>query len=69
MSGMTWAADDGSLGLPDPAPFAGPGEKRSEEFMNVARTLKRRIELMLALPIHRRDAIAIQRQVRNIGKQ
>jgi arsenate reductase len=37
--------------------------------MSVAITLKRRIELMLALPIHRLDAIAIQRQVRNIGKQ
>lgn len=56
-------------GVPDPAALAGPSEKRSQEFMNVAITLKRRIELMLALPIQRLDAIALQRQVRDIGKQ
>jgi arsenate reductase len=56
-------------GVPDPAAFAGPAEKRGQEFMNVAITLKRRIELMLALPIQRLDAIALQRQVRDIGKQ
>ena len=37
--------------------------------MNVAITLKRRIELMLALPIQRLDVIALQRQVQDIGKQ
>ena len=56
-------------GVPDPAAFAGPGEQRAQEFMNAAITLKRRIELMLALPIQRLDAIALQRQVRDIGKQ
>jgi arsenate reductase len=56
-------------GVPDPAAFAGPGEKRSQEFMNVAITLKRRIELMLALPIQRLDTIALERQVRDIGKR
>jgi arsenate reductase (thioredoxin) len=56
-------------GVPDPAAFAGPGEKRSQEFLNVAITLKRRIELMLALPIQRLDAIALERQVRDIGKR
>ena len=55
-------------GVPDPAAFEGPSEKRSQEFMNVAITLKRRIELMLALPIQRLDAIALQRQVQDIGK-
>ena len=56
-------------GVPDPAAFAGPSEKRGQEFMNVAITLKRRIELMLALPIQRLDAIALERQVRDIGKR
>lgn len=56
-------------GVPDPAAVAGPLEKRSAAFLDVAVTLKRRIELMLALPMHRLDAIALQRQVRDIGKQ
>ena len=56
-------------GVPDPASVAGPVEKRSAAFFDVAVTLKRRIELMLALPMQRLDAIALQRQVRNIGKQ
>ena len=56
-------------GVPDPAAVAGPLEKRSAAFLDVAVTLKRRIELMLALPMHRLDAIALQRQVRDIGKR
>ena len=56
-------------GVPDPAAFEGRSEKRPQEFINVAITLKRRIELMLALPIQRLDAIALQRQVQDIGKQ
>lgn len=56
-------------GVPDPAAFAGPAEKRAQQFMNAAITLKRRIELFLALPIQRLDALALQQKVRDIGKQ
>ena len=56
-------------GVPDPAAFAGTAEERAREFMNVAITLKRRMELMLALPMQRLDALSIQREVRAIGRQ
>ena len=36
--------------------------------MDTALTLKRRIELMLALPLARLDSMAIQREIRDIGK-
>lgn len=35
--------------------------------MDAAVTLKRRIELMLALPLDKLDAMAIRREVREIG--
>jgi arsenate reductase len=56
-------------GVPDPAAFEGTEEARAREFMSVAITLKRRIELMLALPMQRLDALSIQREVREIGRQ
>ena len=56
-------------GVPDPATFEVTAEERAREFMNVAITLKRRIELMLALPMQRLDALSIQREVRAIGRQ
>ena len=37
--------------------------------MNAANTLKRRIELMLALAIERLDALALQREMQDIGKR
>ena len=48
--------------------LTGPPEKGAQEFMNVAITLERRIELFLALPIQRLDALALQQEVRQIGK-
>jgi len=56
-------------GLPDPAAYEGSQDRKAQEFLNTAVTLKRRIELMLALPMQRLDAIALQREVRDIGRQ
>ena len=56
-------------GVPDPAVAEGSDDEKRQQFRNAAVTLKRRIELMLALPIERRDAVAIQRQVRDIGSR
>ena len=56
-------------GVTDPAAFAGPSGERPRQFMNAANTLKRRIELMLALPIERLDALALQREMQDIGKR
>jgi arsenate reductase len=54
-------------GVPDPASFQGPDDRRAQVFMDTALVLKRRIELMLALPLARLDAMAIQREIRAIG--
>lgn len=55
-------------GLPDPAAVEGSDEIRRKAFHDVVVSMKRRIELMLALPMASLDRMAIQRGVRDIGK-
>ena len=55
-------------GVPDPAAFKGSDEEKARVFMSTAVTLKRRIELMLSLPIKSLDSMAIQREITDIGK-
>lgn len=47
-------------GVSDPAAFVGPDDEKARVFMATAVTLKRRIELMLALPIQALDAMTIR---------
>ncbi|MCY7316225.1 MAG: arsenate reductase ArsC [Rubrivivax sp.] len=54
-------------GVPDPSAFAGTDEQKAKVFWDTAVTLKRRIELMLALPMHSLDKMAIQREIKDIG--
>lgn len=54
-------------GLPDPAAFDGPDDQKARVFMDTALTLKRRIELMLALPLATLDRLAIQHEIKGIG--
>ncbi len=54
-------------GMPDPAAVEGTEETRRKAFRDTFVTMKRRIELMLALPLGRLDALAIQREIRDIG--
>jgi arsenate reductase len=54
-------------GVPDPAAFDGPDDRRAKVFLDTALALKMRIELMLALPLERLDRLAMQREVKNIG--
>ncbi len=54
-------------GVPDPAAFDGTDEQKAKVFWDTAVILKRRIELMLALPIHSLDRMAIQREIKDIG--
>jgi arsenate reductase (thioredoxin) len=56
-------------GVADPAAFKGGNDEKRQRFRETAVTLKRRIELMLALPIDRLDAMSIQREVRSIGSR
>ena len=54
-------------GIPDPAAFEGTDEEKSRVFWDAAVILKRRIELMLALPMQSLDRLAIQREIKDIG--
>ncbi len=54
-------------GVPDPAAFQGGDEEKARLFLDTAVILKRRIELMLALPLASLDRMAIQREIRDIG--
>jgi arsenate reductase len=56
-------------GVADPAAFVGSDDEKRQRFRDTAVTLRRRIELMLALPIERLDAMAIQRELRGIGSR
>ncbi|HEY6510815.1 MAG TPA: arsenate reductase ArsC [Burkholderiaceae bacterium] len=56
-------------GMPDPAAVEGSDEVRQQAFRDTAITVKRRLELLMALPMQTLDAMAIQREVRQIGKR
>ena len=55
-------------GLPDPAAVEGSDEHKAKAFMDTAVALKRRIELMLALPLGTLAGISLQRELDRIGK-
>jgi len=54
-------------GVPDPAAFDGPDDAKAKVFVDTSLALRRRIELMLALPIEKLDRFALQREVKDIG--
>ena len=54
-------------GVPDPAAFVGSDEDKRKQFRNTAVMLKRRIDLMLSLPIGSLDSMAIERELKDIG--
>ena len=55
-------------GVPDPAAVQGSDAEKAQAFMDTAVTLRRRIELMLALPLERLDALAMRRELGDIGR-
>jgi arsenate reductase len=54
-------------GVADPATFKGTNEAIDRAFRDTALILKRRIELMLALPLASLDRLALQREMKDIG--
>jgi arsenate reductase (thioredoxin) len=56
-------------GLPDPAAVQGSPEQQAKAFLDAYVTLRRRIELMLALPVAALDQLTLQREVQAIGKR
>ena len=56
-------------GVADPAAVEGSDEQKQQAIRDAAVTLKRRIELFLALPLAKLDAVALNTAVSDIGKQ
>jgi len=56
-------------GIPDPAAVQGTDEQKQLAFKDAAVMLTRRIQLMLSLPIDKLDAMSLQHELREIGKQ
>lgn len=54
-------------GVADPAAVEGTDELKARVFWDTAIVLRRRIELMLALPLASLDEMAIQREIKDIG--
>ncbi|MDR0458409.1 MAG: arsenate reductase ArsC [Burkholderiaceae bacterium] len=55
-------------GMPDPAVVEGTEERQRKAFMDAAITLRRGIDLFLALPLHRLDAVSLRDKLREIGQ-
>ena len=56
-------------GMPDPAAVQGSESARERAFQDTFITMKRRLELLQALPLEKLDRLAIQKQVRDIGSR
>ncbi|HDR9172984.1 TPA: arsenate reductase ArsC [Burkholderia vietnamiensis] len=56
-------------GVPDPADVEGSDEQKQQAMHDAALTLKRRIDLLLSLPLTKLDNVALEKSVRDIGQQ
>ncbi len=56
-------------GMPDPAAVEGGDDVRAKAFRDAFITMKRRIELLLSLPLARIDEMTLQNEIRNIGSR
>ena len=54
-------------GVPDPAAVEGTDVAKLQAFKDAAVTLKRRVELMLSLPLTKLEPLAIQHEIKQIG--
>jgi arsenate reductase len=55
-------------GVPDPAAVKGTDAQQAKAFADTAITLKRRIELMLSLPLDSLAGMSLQNEIDQIGK-
>jgi arsenate reductase len=55
-------------GVADPSAVQGTEDEQAHAYWDTALILKRRIDLMLALPLPALDRLAVQHEVRQIGK-
>ncbi len=55
-------------GVPDPAAVEGDDDHRRHAYVAAFATLRRRVELLLALPLDKLDRLAAQSRLREIGE-
>ena len=56
-------------GMPDPAAVEGDEHAREKAFLDAFITMKRRIQLMLSLPLASLDRMSIQKELKDIGSR
>lgn len=56
-------------GVPDPAAVAGDDDERRRAFMSAWLALRRRVELLVALPLDKLDTLNVRQSVRAIGAE
>ena len=56
-------------GFPDPAAVEGTDEVKREAFRHTLQQIRNRVQLFLSLPLESLDRMAIENQMRAIGKQ
>jgi protein-tyrosine-phosphatase len=56
-------------GMPDPAALEGPEQAKEQAFRDTVVTMRRRLELLLALPMAKLDTYALTDSVRDIGRR
>jgi len=56
-------------GVPDPAAAEGSDEEKRTAFRSAMATLRRRIELFVALPLDKLDRLSIQQDLEQIARQ
>jgi arsenate reductase len=56
-------------GVADPAAIEGSDEQRRAAFRDAASALRRRIELLLELPMEKLDRLATESRLKDIGRQ
>ena len=56
-------------GVPDPAAVDGTQEQKLKAFGDAALTLRRRIGLLMSLPLESLDTLSLQRELRDIGQK
>ena len=56
-------------GMPDPAEVIGPDDAKRAAFLDAFTLIRRRVELMMALPIEKLERLALEARVRAIGAQ
>jgi arsenate reductase len=55
-------------GIPDPAAVTGTGEERRRAFRDALLVLRRRIELLAALPFDKLSRLALEERIKQIGR-